>query len=125
MAITAEALMTAPTPEMRADPYPAYRALRERGRVAHFDDSNLWFVSGFAEAAAVLRHPASSVDPTSGEITGWLGDSPMAPMIEALLSKVMLFVDAPDHTRLRSLVASAFTPSVVEGLRPRVRQLAD
>jgi len=36
---------------------------------------------------------------------------------------VLLFLDAPDHTRLRSLVAKAFTPGVVRRLRPRVEEL--
>ena len=37
----------------------------------------------------------------------------------------MLDLDAPDHTRLRTLVHKAFTPRLVEQLRGRIQALAD
>jgi unspecific monooxygenase len=42
-----------------------------------------------------------------------------------LVGRSLLFVDAPDHTRLRRLVARAFTPRTVDALRPRVEVLVD
>jgi pimeloyl-[acyl-carrier protein] synthase len=46
----------------------------------------------------------------------------MAPLSQAL-SRMMLFVDPPDHTRLRGLVNKAFTPRVVERLRPYIQHV--
>jgi cytochrome P450 len=40
-------------------------------------------------------------------------------------SRPFLSLDPPDHTRLRAIVNKAFTPRVVENLRPRVRQIVD
>jgi cytochrome P450 len=48
------------------------------------------------------------------------------PMIDSLPEgRPFLFLDPPDHTRLRGLVSKAFTPRVIEGLRPRIHSLVD
>lgn len=69
-------------------------------------------VSGFEEASAVLRGPGWSSDPARSPLltSGPLG----AP------SSMMLFTDPPDHTRLRQLVAPAFSARAVEAFRGRV-----
>jgi cytochrome P450 len=48
----------------------------------------------------------------------------LSPAVSAL-TKQMLFQNPPDHTRLRGLVSKAFTPRMIEGLRPRIQQLVD
>jgi cytochrome P450 len=74
-------------------------------------------VTGFEEASAVLRSGGWSSDPAN---------SPLAPPGTAELpTGLMLFRDPPDHTRLRRLVAPAFTARAVEGLRPRVAAVVD
>ena len=66
---------------------------------------------------AVLRGPGWSNDPRRGiEVPQLAGQA---------LSKVLLFMDAPDHTRLRGLVSNAFTSSAVEQLRPRIAELTE
>ena len=47
------------------------------------------------------------------------------PTIGGGPSRFILRQDPPDHTRLRSLVSKAFTPRVVEGLRPRIQKIVD
>jgi len=70
-----------------------------------------------AAVTSVLREP------------GWSSDHRNATAIPDLagevLSTVLLFMDAPDHTRLRGLISKAFTPRSVERLRPRMAQLTD
>ena len=74
-------------------------------------------VSGFAEAAQVLR----------GE--GWSSDqrlSPLAsPLVREMPSGTLLFADPPDHTRLRRLISRAFTPRAIGQLRPRIGAIID
>ncbi len=52
------------------------------------------------------------------------GGSVTSPMAE-MYSKWMLQLDPPDHTRLRGLVNKAFTPRVVEAMRPRIQAMVD
>ena len=42
-----------------------------------------------------------------------------------LFQNILLNIDPPDHTRLRALVSKAFTPRMIEGLQPRIQELAD
>ena len=44
---------------------------------------------------------------------------------EEIGQAVLLFLDPPDHTRLRGLVSKAFTPKMVERLRQRIEELVD
>ncbi len=109
-------------PEYRADPYPLYDWVRENDPVHRAPDGN-WVLVRYADASSVLRDPRFSNNPA------WLGPEAMAQggssPIRVVGSRVMMFLDPPDHTRLRSLVSKAFTPKVVEGLRPRIQALVD
>jgi cytochrome P450 len=50
---------------------------------------------------------------------------PWVPGMFKPLTRNMLDLDAPDHTRLRALVHKAFTPRLIERMRERVQELAD
>ncbi|GAA2146263.1 cytochrome P450 [Actinomadura napierensis] len=85
--------------------------------VAWDEEQGAWRVTGFDEASAVLR----------GE--GWSSDPRRLPFAPRELAEfppgVLLFMDPPDHTRVRRLLGPAFTPRAVEALRPRVAGIAD
>jgi len=103
-------------PEHRTDPYPLYRKLRELDPV-HRSPSGVWVLTRHADATAVLRDPRFSPNPSHLN-----GERPQVGP-RRVDTRVLLFLDPPDHTRLRSLVARAFTPNVVRRLRPRVEEL--
>jgi pimeloyl-[acyl-carrier protein] synthase len=98
------------SPAFRENPYPLYEAYRTRERLLRVDQT-IWFSFGHADVTALLRHPKLSSDETRATTE--------AGQVEhgALKSRSLLFMDPPDHTRLRALVARAFTPRRVEGLR--------
>ena len=110
--------------EHRDDPFPAYHALREQGRVVWSDEHEAYFLTHYEDCVELLRHPAGSVDSDNAPRTGRRAaalDGPMA----AIQGKPMLFSDQPDHTRLRGLVSKAFTPRAIEGLRPHIADVVD
>ncbi|MEU5048810.1 cytochrome P450 [Streptomyces sp. NPDC021096] len=98
------------------DPYPLYRRYREGDPVHLSDDS--WYLFRHDDVARVLTS------------RGYGRGAPPArlpeecPHLRRTTANWMVFMDPPRHTRVRALVAKAFTPRIVEGLRPRVRQLA-
>jgi cytochrome P450 len=115
-------------PEFRRDPVPSYRRLREEDPT-HYSSLGVWVLSRYADCLAVLRHPRASSDARNSSSFQDFFENLNGEDAEALTDmrrlRPFLFMDPPDHTRLRGLVAKAFTPRVVEGLRPRVQQLVD
>ena len=101
-----------------ADPYPVYDRLRQEDPV-HRMDGGRWLLTRYEDCQAVLRNPTMS----SAQRDVGTEDEPS--LLQQYLSKLMLFSDAPDHTRLRGLVSRSFTPRVVEELRPRIVELVD
>ncbi|MEF2526372.1 MULTISPECIES: cytochrome P450 family protein [Streptomyces] len=101
------------------DPYPVYAALRARGpvhRVRTPEGAEAWLVVGHAACRAALTHPGLS--------KSWRDASPGLPLARLSAGENLLSSNPPDHTRLRRLVAGEFTPRRVDGLAPRVRELA-
>src|SRR5690606_23753089 len=119
-------------PAFRRDPYPTYRALRESTPLHCIETdrgTRFWVLTRHADVTAVLRDPRMSVErgfpPQPPPLAPGVAPETLHPVVRALrvVSRVMLFRDPPDHTRLRGLVGRAFTPRMVEALRPRITAL--
>ena len=79
--------------------------------------------SSFQDCDDVLRHPSSASDrlkstASQREIADGVEARPIGP-------PGFLFLDPPDHTRLRKLVSKAFVPKVVKALEPDITALVD
>jgi hypothetical protein len=107
-------------PAFHADPYPFYRRLREADPV-HLSPLGFWVLTRYDDCVMVLRDPRFGRAGFEGMLESVYGGAGE----QGRLPTSMLFRDPPDHTRLRVLVSRAFTPRVVEGLRPRIQQIAD
>ena len=113
-------------PVYAANPYALYQQLRENDPVYWDERANSWVLTRYADVAPALRDARFSASGFMENIN-WIPEE-MRPMLEPpirVLTRQMLVMDPPDHTRLRSLVAKAFTPRVVEGLRPTIKQIAN
>jgi cytochrome P450 len=109
-------------PSNRADPYPTYAQIRERGPL-QLPGMTLNVFSSFQDCDGVLRHPSSASDRLKStaaqrEIAEGAEARPVGP-------PGFLFLDPPDHTRLRKLVSKAFVPKVVKALEPDITALVD
>jgi cytochrome P450 len=105
-------------PEVRADPWPFYARLREADPVHRRPDGD-WILTRYADCQGVLADPRCSSNPAHES-----RPSEGSPARQEG-SNLLLFLDPPDHTRLRRLVSKAFTPRRVEELRPRIANLVD
>jgi cytochrome P450 len=106
-------------PEFLADPYPTYHRLRVEDPV-HYSPLGFWVLTRYEDVSAVLRDPRFIKEPLAALVAARFGAE-----VPRGVGLSMLDRDPPDHTRLRSLVSTAFTPRVVEGLRPRIQQIVD
>jgi len=106
------------SPAIRAEPWALYRQLRETHPV-HRTGFAAWTIARYRDVAALARHPHVSVEEANASA---FPEPPETPF-SRLMGQTMLFRDAPDHDRLRRLVARAFTPRRIEELRPRVEVL--
>ncbi|CAM3693456.1 cytochrome P450 [Mycobacterium frederiksbergense] len=118
-------------PSNRVDPYPAYRALREHGPL-QIPEISLTVLTSYADCDAAIRHPASSSDRMKSAIAQRqiaAGEEPrpfgLAGLVDKRRTPAFLFLDPPDHTRLRKLVAKAFAPRVINELRNEIVATVD
>jgi cytochrome P450 len=103
-------------PEFVANPYPTYHRLRAEDPV-HCSPLGFWVLTRYEDVVASLRDPRFAKEPIASYVAARLG-SPTPGAGLAMLDR-----DPPDHTRLRGLVNKAFTPRVVDVLRPRIQQM--
>ncbi|GAA2933952.1 MULTISPECIES: cytochrome P450 [Streptomyces] len=105
------------------NPHDVYRRLRESApvhRAAGPDGSPAWLVTRYEDVRAALADPRLSLDKARAKEGSYRGLS-LPPALDANL----LNMDPPDHTRIRRLVARAFTTRRVEHLRIPIRRTAD
>lgn len=109
-----------------ADPYPVYRALRASDPVHWSDAWNAWFLTRYDDVAAAMKDARLRV----GRVSDFSRRMPahalhdMRPL-ERKLGGWLLFLDPPEHDRLRALVSRAFTPHTIQRMEASVRHRVD
>ncbi len=102
-------------PKFKANPYPFYAHLRATSPVCPTKllGQPTWLITRYDDVFMVLKDERFVKD--------WLPRTRWLHTVSRGLTRHMLNADGPDHTRLRTLVHKAFTPSLVERLRQRVQ----
>src|SRR5271154_1826557 len=108
----------------RDNPFPLFAEVRRRGpvhKVTLADGHDAWLIVGHDEAKAALNDPRISKDMHAAleRSVGVAAEGLPGPAFP----RHMLAVDPPDHTRLRRLVAAAFSVRRVERLRPEIERI--
>jgi cytochrome P450 len=114
--------------EFKADPFPFFARLRASEPVYRTtlpDKTVVWLLSRYDDVAALLRDERFTKNRRKASTEEQLRKLPWTPPMFRPLERNMLDLDPPDHTRLRSLVHKAFTPSLVEQIRSRTQTVAD
>ena len=107
-------------PANRADPYRLYARFRDIGPL-QLPRSNVAVFSAYRDCDEVLRHPSSSSDNMKSTVTKRQLEAGVAAPRQ--FPPGFLFLDPPDHTRLRKLVSKAFAPKVVNALQSDIGAL--
>src|SRR5215469_8945049 len=117
-----EILTSLGTAAGKANPYPLYAELRQMGDVIELGPSDTVAV-GYDAINSVLRDPCFRVSDYAKfdkDLPGWQANPVFVQAADWLLN-----VNAPRHSRIRSLIARAFTARRVAGLEPAIAKIAD
>ncbi|WP_280508693.1 cytochrome P450 [Nocardia flavorosea] len=110
-----------------ADPYPYFAAMQQQDPVHWNEKFGAWFIHKHADVLAALRNPAFSSDRVRPVF-----DRHMSPEQRQrrqptfdVLRHWMVFLDPPEHTRLRKILTPLFSPKAVAPWRPRIDQVVE
>lgn len=114
-------------PQLKLDPYPLFKALREKDPV-HFCDLGFWVATRYDDLRAVVmdRENFGQGDFIKNIQLFYGPDfDVLSHAAYRWLSEIFLYQDPPRHTRVRGLVTQALTARRVAEMRPRVQSIAD
>jgi cytochrome P450 len=115
-------------PAFLENPYPTLNRVRESARVFYDERRGRWFVTRHEDVRSCLRDKRLGRNFRHVMTAEEVGVPPLDPRWQAFWDAErwsLLWLEPPDHTRMRKLVAAAFTPRSVEALREPAHQLAD
>jgi len=118
-------------PEFAADPYPTYRRLREDSPIFYSPDFGLTFFTRYADIIKLLadRRVGRSMDPvlTPEKLADRhrAEDGDRLPTYDRFVRSNLLETEGLQHSRLRRLLSTTFSPRRIGTLRGRIQELVD
>jgi cytochrome P450 len=115
--------------EILQDPYPTYARLHEEGPLHYVDVGSkwaVWSVFSHAECSSIAKDPRLSAKRAKQMLLPLpLSRQSEFSELSRMLSLWLIFMDPPEHTRLRKLLNKGFSAAAVEGLRPQAEAIVD
>ena len=115
--------------EFLEDPYPILRRLREEDPVHWSDSIGGWILTRYDDMVTTFKDVSHySNEGRLAKAVAYLPAESRAKFKtfeDHYRQKSLIHSDPPDHTRLRGLVTKAFTPRVVEAMRPRMQEIVN
>jgi cytochrome P450 len=114
--------------QFHSDQYRTFAQLREQRPVTlarYYDGTPIWLVTAYEHVRPVLNDPRFSTDASRQSRVDVPAVFGIPPELSAFFERNILVVDPPAHTRLRRLIAPAFTAARVAALRPWIRDMTD
>jgi hypothetical protein len=114
--------------EFFANPYPLFRRMREEAPVYWSNILNSWVLTRYDDVVSSLLN--TQVLSSADRMTTLLDQLPVsvredARFVDQHYAATLPFQNPPEHTRIRGLVSKAFTPRVVESMRPQIQTITD
>jgi cytochrome P450 len=105
--------------EFFADPFQTYRRLRDHAPVYHSSTYNFWALSRYADVAPAMKDHETYSSTKGVTLDHFIDPDAMIPR------DVIIMMDPPQHTRMRSLVNKVFTPRAIAKLEPMIRDIVE
>ncbi len=112
--------------EARSNPFPIYQKMFEAGDVHWNEATQGWYLLRYDDVTSALRDSrfsASRLQPVYNRLPDALKEK--YALLFHSLGLWSLLLDPPEHTPIRKLIATAFAPRLISGLRPKVEQVVD
>ena len=111
-----------------SDPYPLFAQLRSKAPVLRSEIIGGWILTRYSDVESVLKD--SETFSSKGRVTHLLNQlgedvQPRLKLLHFHFARGLAHSDAPEHRRLRGILAHAFTPRMIEGIRVRIREVAE
>ncbi len=127
--VSGSAKKTVFTDEILQDPYPTYARLHEAGPLHYVDVGSkwaVWSVFSHSECSSIAKDPRLSAKRAKQMLLPLpLSRQKEFSELARMLGLWLIFMDPPEHTRLRKLLNKGFSPAAVEGLRSQAEAIVD
>jgi cytochrome P450 len=115
--------------EILQDPYPTYARLHEEGPLHYVQVGGkwaVWSIFSYAECSSIAKDPRLSAKRAQQMLLSLpISRQSEFKELARMLGLWLIFMDPPEHTRLRKLLNKGFSPAAIEGLRPQVESIVD